>query len=204
MGRVSAALYDLALRAPEEAGLRTKRRELLAGARGEVLEIGAGTGLNFALYPAAVQRVRALEPDPGMARRARDKAAAGSTPIEVLGGSAQALPFPDDSFDTVVGTLVLCTVPDPAGVLAEVARVLRPGGRYLFLEHVRDGDERVARWQDRVTPLWRHLADGCHPNRATLETLAQSRLRVEEVRRGHFPKAAWIVRPLILGAARAE
>ena len=204
MSRLGAALYDMTLRAPEEAGLRAMRSDLLAGARGEVLEIGAGTGLNFALYPAAVTLVRALEPDRAMARRAREKAAAAETTIEVVAGSAQALPFPDAGFDTVVGTLVLCTVPDPAGVLAEVARVLRPGGHYLFLEHVRDSDDRAARWQDRWTPVWRHLAGGCHPNRPTLETLSASRLRVEQVHHGRVPKAVRIVRPLISGAARAE
>lgn len=204
MSRLGAALYDLTLRAPEDAGLRAMRTDLLASARGDVLELGAGTGLNFGLYPAAVDSVRALEPDPAMARRARDKAAAARVPVAVVAGSAQDLPFPNGSFDTVVGTLVLCTLPDPAGALGEVARVLRPGGRYLFLEHVRDRDERIGRWQDRITPFWRHLADGCHPNRPTLETLTQSALRVEEVRHGRFPKGAWIVRPLIFGAARAE
>ena len=204
MSRLGAALYDMTLRVPEDAGLREMRRELLAGARADVLEIGAGTGLNFALYPAAVTRVRALEPDAAMAKRAGGKAAVATVPVELMAGSAQALPFPDATFDTVVGTLVLCTVPDPAGALEEVARVLRPGGRYLFLEHVRDEEGRAARRQDRVTPLWRHLAGGCHPNRETLKTLSASALAVEQVHRGQFPKAVRIVRPLILGAARAE
>jgi ubiquinone/menaquinone biosynthesis C-methylase UbiE len=145
MGRVLALLYDRLGAASEEAGMREERRRLLQRATGEVLEIGAGTGLNLALYPPAVTRVVAAEPDPHMIRRLRRKAQEAHVPVEIVSAPAEALPLADGSFDTVVGTLVLCTVSEPAVVLAEIARLLRPGGRYLFLEHVRAHEAGLAR-----------------------------------------------------------
>jgi ubiquinone/menaquinone biosynthesis C-methylase UbiE len=201
MGRVLALVYDRLRAASEEAGMREERRGLLARASGEVLEIGAGTGLNLPLYPPAVTRVVATEPNRHMERRLRRKAREAPVPVELLSAPAEALPLAAASVDTVVGTLVLCTVDDPALVLAEVARVLRPGGRYLFLEHVRAHDAGLARWQDRLAPLWGVIGGGCHPNRATLATLRASPLTVAEVREGHIPKTAPLVRPMIAGVA---
>jgi ubiquinone/menaquinone biosynthesis C-methylase UbiE len=199
---VLAIFYDRVLEASERAGLREDRRALLAHARGEVLEIGAGTGLNLALYPrTGVERIVVSEPDRHMARRLRGRVGGAPAPVEIVGAGGEDLPFGDASFDTVVATLLLCSVADPAIVLAEVARVLRPGGRFLFLEHVRAHDAGLARWQDRLTPLWKVVAGNCHPNRSTLATLRASPLVVIDVTEGRIPKAAPIVRPRIAGMA---
>ena len=157
-GRIFAAGYDRALKASEDGGLRTMRAELLAGATGRVLEIGAGTGANLGLYPDSVGELVLVEPSPFMARQMRERlggeqaqvptppgsarpagvrSAANDPPATIAEVPAEALPFPADSFDTAVATLVLCTVPDPAAALAEIGRVLKPGGRLLFVEHVR-------------------------------------------------------------------
>ena len=114
---------------------------------------------------------------------------------------AERLPFEDSSFDTAVFTLVLCTVPDPEAALAEAARVLKPGGKLLFVEHVRAEDAGLARWQDRLEKPWRFLADGCHCNRDTVATIEASPLAVEQVERGALPKAPPLVRPLVRGRA---
>jgi len=201
MGRLVAALYDRTMAEAQRAGLEDRRRALLAGASGATLELGAGTGLNLALYPAAVERLVLSEPSPHMAVRLRRRTAESLLRPEVVEAGAEALPFADASFDTVVATLVLCTVDDPPGALREVARVLRPGGRLLFLEHVRSEDPAVARRQDLVCPVWRFCADGCHPNRDTLATIAASPLHVERAEPGRLPKAPQFVRPLVEGAA---
>lgn len=119
----------------------------------------------------------------------------------MVDGGDERLPFPDASFDTAVATLVFCTIPDPGAALAEIARVLRPGGRLLFLEHVRAADPRVARWQDRLERPWGWFGRGCHPNRDTLATIEASELEVAEVEHDRMPTAPPIVRPLIAGAA---
>lgn len=199
-GRAFAALYDRGLEATEEAGLRLMRGELLAGAGGRTVEVGAGTGANLDLYPDAVAELVLTEPDPHMARRLRARLAGGRA-AEVAEAPAEALPFPEASFDTAVATLALCTIPDPAAALAEIARVLKPGGRLLFLEHVRSREPSLARWQDRLERPWRFLGDGCHCNRDTLAAIAASPLEVEEVEHGWMPKAPPLVRPLIRGSA---
>ena len=200
-GRAFAALYDRGLKATEEAGLRQMRRELLAGARGRVLELGAGTGVNLELYPEAVSEIVAVEPDPHMAKRLRQRSAGPGHEIAVVEASAERLPFEDASFDVAVATLVLCTIPDPAAALAEAARVLKPGGRLLFVEHVRAEDPGLARWQDRLEGPWRFLADGCHCNRDTVATIGASRFEIEELQRDRLPKTPPIITPLIRGSA---
>lgn len=200
-GRAFAALYDRGLRATEEAGLGQMRAELLASAGGRTLELGAGTGVNLGLYPDAVEELVLVEPDPHMAKRMRERLSRSARQAEIVEAPAERLPFDDDSFDTAVSTLVLCTVPDPIAAIAELERVLRPGGRLLFVEHVRSEDPRLAGWQDRLEKPWRFLGDGCHCNRDTLGALGASRLEVEAVERGQLPKAPPIVRPLIRGSA---
>lgn len=200
-GRGFSALYDRMFTAAEGAGLRQMRSELLAGARGRVLELGAGTGANLDLYPDAVERLVLAEPDPHMIRQLRAKLGPSGRAAEVVEAPAERLPFEEASFDTVVVTLVLCTVPDPGAALAEVARVLAPGGQLLFLEHVRSEDPGRARWQDRLERPWRFIGDGCHCNRDTVATIAASPLTVGEVEHGKLPKAPPIVEPLVSGSA---
>jgi SAM-dependent methyltransferase len=200
-GRAFSVLYDSMLKGTEDAGLREMRRETLRAARGRTVDLGAGTGANLDLYPDAVTELVLAEPDPHMARQLRRKLANHSDPAELVEAPAERLPFDDSSFDTAVFTLVLCTVPDPAATLAEAARVLKPGGRLLFVEHVRAEDPRVARWQDRLEGPWRFLGDGCHCNRDTVASIEASPLTVERVERGSLPKSPPIVRPLVRGSA---
>jgi len=166
---VFAALYDGLGGAAERGWMGRRRSRLLAGASGSVLEIGGGTGANLSHYRDA-GRVVVAEPDPHMRGRLRRKIGQARLPVEVSEAGAEDLPFADGSFDAVVSTLVLCTVPDQGKALAEVRRVLKPGGRLLFIEHVR-GEGSVAGMQDRVLPLWRRLFAGCHLNRDTLGSI---------------------------------
>jgi SAM-dependent methyltransferase len=200
-GRLFAALYDRLLADAEDEGLADMRERLLANARGATLELGAGTGSNLQHYPDSVTDLVLTEPSEHMARRLREKVAASGRKAEVILAPGERLPFEGERFDTVVGTLMLCTAPDPAAVLREVARILRPGGQLLFLEHVRADDPKLARWQDRLEGPWQYLAAGCHPNRDTLATIRASGLAVDDVERGRFPKAPPLVRPLISGRA---
>lgn len=202
-GRAFAHFYDRALKATEENGLRAMRAELLAEARGRVVEVGAGTGVNLDLYGSGIEDLTLVEPDPHMAAQLRKKleAGEGGPPKALVEAAAESLPFADDAFDTAVATLVLCTIPDPVAAIAEMARVLKPGGRLLFIEHVRSDDPGRARWQDRLEKPWRFMADGCYCNRDTEATLRASAFEVETVEHGKLPKALPIVRPLIRGTA---
>ncbi len=201
-GRAFAALYDRGLRATEEAGLGEIRRETLAGASGCTVDVGAGTGVNIGLFPPGVSELVMVEPDPHMLKRLNAKLEESGERGSAIRASAESLPFADSSVDTVVFTLVLCTVPDPAAALAEAARVLRPGGRLLFVEHVRSDDPRLARWQDRLERPWHFLADGCHCNRDTVSLIEESPLTLDQVERGRLLKTAPIIRPLAQGSAR--
>jgi ubiquinone/menaquinone biosynthesis C-methylase UbiE len=200
-GRAFTAFYDRAMKSTEEAGMRETRREVLAGARGRTIDIGAGTGINLDLYPADVGDLVLAEPDPHMLKSLRAKAAGSRREPTIVEAPAGSLPFEDDSFDTAVFTLVLCTVPDPEAALAEAARVLKPGGRLLFIEHVRSEDPGLARWQDRLEGPWRFLGDGCHCNRDTAATIEASPFEIEKVEKGELPKAPPLVKPLVRGTA---
>jgi len=202
--RIFAALYDRMLSGTERAGLRDMRSELIAQARGRTLELGAGTGLNLAHYTDAVTELVLTEPDPHMARRLRQRLVderPGAASVEVVEAPAERLPFEDASFDSVVSTLVLCSVQDPAGAAAEIARVLNPDGRFLCLEHVRSDHDGLARWQDRLERPWGWLGAGCHPNRDTAAQLAAAGLSTGDLASDRLPKAPPIVRPMIRGAA---
>ncbi|HZR93118.1 MAG TPA: class I SAM-dependent methyltransferase [Gaiellaceae bacterium] len=180
------------------------RRRLLEPAEGRVLEIGAGTGFNLPYYPEAVSSITLTDALDGMLRRARRRAATVGRQVEAVRAPAEALPFDDGTFDTVVGSLVLCSVSSQQRALAEVRRVLRPGGRYLFLEHVRADDPDLARRQDRWSGVWKTVCFGCHPNRRTLEQI-EAVLAVEEVERGVAPGGMpKLVRPFVLGRAVAR
>jgi len=204
MSLFMAAIYDRFMRASEQACLEEWRSDLLAGLSGAVLEIGAGTGANLSRYPAAVTRLVLVDDDRHMLakleRRAKDL---GRTNIEVHEASAVALPFPDASFDAVVSTLVLCSVPDADAVLREVRRVLRPRGSFVYLEHVAD-DEGTSRfaWQRRVEPVWRRIAGNCHLTRRTGDAIRRAGFVVEDERRESMRKALPIVRPTVRGIAR--
>lgn len=163
------------------------RREALADASGRVLEIGLGTGLNLPYYPPAVDSVDGVDPNPGMERIARRAVGEAAFPVELHLAGAERLPFADASFDTAVSTWTLCSVANVPAALAEIARVLRQGGRFLFLEHGRSHEPRVARWQRRLTPLQRRVADGCHLDRDFERLVGESPLAVDRVDRFYAP-----------------
>jgi ubiquinone/menaquinone biosynthesis C-methylase UbiE len=193
-----AAIYDRITSGSERAGLSEERRSLLTHATGATIELGAGTGLNLAHFPPTVTRLCLVEPDPDMRKRLRGRAG-GRDDVEIVDARAEALPFPDASFDTAVVTFALCSVTDPDTALAEIARVLRPGGRLLFLEHVRDTDPVIARKQAR--PVFLYSWIGCHPDRDTLSAIGRAPFEVTTVRHGEVPKAPQVERPMIVGTA---
>lgn len=197
---VFARLYDRAFTRVEERGLRDARRRLLSGLSGRVLEVGAGTGLNLAHYPDAVSELVLTEPEDAMARQLEAKPEAART--TVVRASADALPFPDGHFDAVACTLVLCTVPEPAAALREIRRVLKPGGRFVFLEHVRSDDPKWARRQDRINPVWRAFNLGCNCNRDTEASIRAAGMRLGEVERRRFEGAPPVASPVISGTAQ--
>lgn len=195
---VFARVWDRIVRLGGQPELRN-REELIAGAKGRVLEIGAGTGLNFRLYGSALE-VLAIEPEPNMAARALDRARNASARVTLLRASAEQLPFEDHSFDTVVLSLVFCTIPNPRRAAAEIARVLAPGGEVRLYEHVRSPRPRGAIWQDRFTPVWRFFGGGCHPNRDTVSTLRSAGFEVDVRSFDLGPPSP--ARPHVLGVAR--
>lgn len=199
-GQLYAAGYDWAMGGADRRGANEHRRRLVEEASGEVLEVGAGTGLNFGHYRAAT-RVVAVEPDPGMRARAQRRARRAGVAVEVVDGNGMALPFADGSFDTVVFSLVLCTIPDPARTLSEAHRVLRPGGVLRFYEHVRSTDARLARRQDRLEHPWRLIGRGCRPNRDSAATIERAGFALSEFDRFDMEGMPGIVRPHILGVA---
>jgi ubiquinone/menaquinone biosynthesis C-methylase UbiE len=202
---IFARLYDRMLAGTERAGLGRMRHELLASASGRVLELGAGTGHNLEHYTDAVTELVLTEPDPHMAKRLRERlatnpGAAGNH--RVVEASAEDLPFDDGSFDVVVSTLVLCTVPNPLQALVEARRVLVEGGKLLYLEHVRSRRPGLARWQNRLERPWGFFAGGCHPNRDTGQLLADAGFWIDSLEDTKLPKAPPIVRPVIRGVAQ--
>jgi ubiquinone/menaquinone biosynthesis C-methylase UbiE len=198
--RIMAMVYDPFLWLGEIAGMRRRRRTLVAEARGRVVEIGAGTGLNVAHYPDAVDELILTEPEPGMRRQIARRLERQASVARVIAAPAERLPLADSSVDTVVATLVLCTVDDPENALREIARVLRPDGQLLFIEHIRASARFLAACQDRLLKPWRGFAGGCVCNRPTLELMRACGFTVEAddvVWRG-LPA---IVHPLAVGRA---
>lgn len=163
------------------------RRRVIGAADGLVLEVGIGSGLNLPLYGRSVRTVIGLEPSPELLRMARVRAMAASVPIELLEASAEAVPLDDGSIDTVVTTWTLCTIPDAPVALTELRRVLRPGGALLFVEHGRAPEPGVARWQDRLDPLWRRVAGGCHLNRKIDDLISGSGFRIDALTHARLP-----------------
>jgi ubiquinone/menaquinone biosynthesis C-methylase UbiE len=197
---LQALVYDRMSARAEDAGLRELRRGLLANAQGSVLEIGGGTGANLLLYGSAVESLTVTEPEQPMLRRLDRKAHEQAPRTKVLRARAEELPFADDSFDTVVSTLVLCGVDDQRQSLKEVRRVLRPGGRFLFLEHIRSDEPKLARLQDRMNGVNRFIVR-CDCNRATLAAIEAEGFEVTKLERTVLPKAPPFARPLIVGVA---
>jgi ubiquinone/menaquinone biosynthesis C-methylase UbiE len=199
--RLGARIYDPFLALGERRGMATWRAELLAQASGRVLELGAGTGLNLPHYTDAVQELVVSEPDAAMSRRLRRRVSRAGSAAVVVAAPAERLPFDDASFDTVVSTMVLCTVTDARAAVREVRRVLRPDGRLLFIEHVRADSAQLARWQDRLARPWRAFAMGCRANQPTLELLAAGELRIDLAHTDRWRGMPAIVRPLAIGRA---
>ena len=195
-----AFTYDRMSAKAEKAGLGALRKELLVEASGDVLEIGGGTGANLAYYGPAVETLTVTEPETPMLRRLQRRANEHAPSAKVLRAPAEDLPFDDATFDMVVSTLVLCGVDDQPRALRELHRVLRPGGRLMFMEHVRSDEPRLARFQDRMNGLNRFVVC-CDCNRPTLQTIEAEGFEVTRLQRTTMPKAPPFVRPLIVGVA---
>jgi ubiquinone/menaquinone biosynthesis C-methylase UbiE len=200
--KVFASLYDNVNGAAERTWLGRAREELLAGVTGDVIEIGGGTGANIEHYRDA-RRVVVTEPDDAMRTRLdRNHLARAKVPVELSADPAEALQFPDDTFDVAVSTLVLCTVPNPRAALGELRRVLRPEGRLLFIEHVRGEDGPRLRWKRRLEPAWSWFALGCRITQDTVGLLEREGFDVD-VHRVHEPsRVPPIVKPFVAGEAR--
>ncbi len=163
------------------------RQHIVGAAEGTVLEIGIGSGLNLALYGAPTRSVIGLEPSPELLRMARGRALAAPVPVTLLDASAEAIPLEAGSVDTVVTTWTLCTIPDPLRALSEMRRVLKPSGALLFVEHGRAPEAGVARWQDRIDPLWSRFAGGCHLNRKMDDLVTTAGFRIEGLQHPRLP-----------------
>ena len=203
MTRLTAYFYDKLMANSEDACLREWRRGILAHARGEVLEIGAGTGASIELYPRSIGRLILTEPDRHMRRRLEQTVAEqGGADIQVRDGSAEQITAEDESLDCVVASLVCCSVADLDATLREIRRVLKPGGRFLFMEHVAaDPGTRRRVWQDRINPLWSRINGGCNINRETEAAIAAAGFEIRDIQRESMRKAMPIVRPTIRGFA---
>jgi SAM-dependent methyltransferase len=204
--RIGATIYDPFLAKAERRGMAHRRATLLGRAQGDVLEIGAGTGLNLAHYPSTTNRLVLTEPVAPMAIRLRRRVAGREglrdvlRDVEVVEAPAEELPFPDAAFDTVVSTMVLCTVADADAALASIARVLRPGGTLLFVEHVHAGDTRLGRRQHRWAGPWAAFAQGCRCDRDLLGAI-RARFDVADLQREEWLAMPSLVRPLVVGSA---
>jgi len=200
-GRCFAAIYEPLMQATENGGNADRRAAVLAHARGTVVELGAGTGLNLPHYPTDIELVL-TEPEQPMARRLLERLPQSGRQARVLQASAEKIPLPDDCADTVVSTLVLCTVHDLDATLSEIRRLLRPDGRLLFIEHVAaEPGTRLRRWQDRLERPWHRLAHGCHTNRDTEQALRDAGFTLEKIRHGQM-EAELLLRPLTWGTAK--
>jgi ubiquinone/menaquinone biosynthesis C-methylase UbiE len=205
--RVFARIQARASAIEERRGGADRRRQLLRGLSGRVVEVGAGSGVSFPHYPTAVTELIAIEPEPALRERALEATSAASVPVRVLDGVAERLPLPDASMDAAVFAGVLCSVDDPQRVLDEAKRVVRPGGELRFYEHVVARNERLRGLQRLLdATFWPRLFGGCHTTRDTERTLAASGFTLEERERFSFRPTllATPVAPRILGRARRD
>ena len=180
---------------------RPLRKRTLAQAQGRILEIGFGTGMNLQYYPSSVRRIEAIDPDVDLDRFSAPRIAASSIEVDFHHLDAEHLPFEAESFDTVTCTLTLCSIPDVEHALGEVRRVLKPGGRFLFLEHGLSPDPGVARWQHRLTPLQKRIGGGCHLDRPTAQLVGATGMALEGVRNYYLQRLPRFVGYMTEGAA---
>jgi ubiquinone/menaquinone biosynthesis C-methylase UbiE len=187
MGFYSSWLFprvlDLVMQQKQMAPFRER---IGKAASGRVLDVGIGSGLNLPFYGEQAKRVLGVDPSPELLHFAEERAREASVPVELLRGSGEALPIDDTSIDTVVVTFTLCTVCNATAALAEMRRVLRPGGRLLFAEHGRAPEAGVARWQDRLTPVWKHVAGGCHLNRKPDDLIRSAGFEIDGLETGYL------------------
>lgn len=202
-GSFFAATYNAAMRKIEKAGMAQRRTEMLGDLRGDILEIGAGTGANLAHYGPKLESLTLTDPEAPMVRRLERQVRDRGRLAKVFRAPADDLPFQDSAFDVVVSALVLCTVPDQSRALQEIRRVLRPGGTLLFVEHVRADEPKLARFQDRMNGLNKILGYGCNCNRQTLDEIRGAGFDVTDFGQGELTKAPRVIRPLIFGTAVA-
>jgi ubiquinone/menaquinone biosynthesis C-methylase UbiE len=186
--RVVPCLIHLAMR---NRDLVPYRKRVVSSARGRVLEVGIGSGMNIPFYPPALREVIGLEPSARLVAMTRRAVQRSELSVELIEGSAEAIPLDQHSIDSVVTTWTLCSIPRVAVALSEMRRVLKPQGQLLFVEHGRAPEERVRRWQDRLTPAWKRLGGGCHLNRPIRELIEASGFSIARINTGYMkgPKA---------------
>lgn len=169
-----------------QRNLAAYRARVIPAAQGRVLEIGIGSGLNLPYYGTTVERVIGLDPSPKLLAMAREAARRTTIPFDLIEDSAEAIPLDNRSIDTVVTTWTMCSIPDVQRALGEMRRILKPGGRLLFVEHGHSPDPGVRRWQDHLTPIWRRVGGGCHLNRAIRELIEGAGFRIERIETGYM------------------
>jgi ubiquinone/menaquinone biosynthesis C-methylase UbiE len=197
--RIFPKVLDWAMRAPELKPLRARTVE---HTHGRVLEIGFGAGHNLKFFPASVDCVIAVDPNPGLSAMALERIKRSKVKVEHHQITAERLPFDDASFDCVVSTLTLCSIPDVGAALGEVRRVLKPGGTFFFLEHGLCPDRRISKWQDRLTPFWKVIGDGCHLNRNIEALVSAAGLQIATLENPVLPKVPRAIGYAYLGQAR--
>ena len=197
--KIFAAIYNPVLASGEVSGMRKLRKSLLAEASGSVLEIGAGTGLNLRYYPDTVTDLTVTEPDEAMFRKLSKAAKKAGRSPKVVQAPAEKLPFPDDSFDVAVSTMVLCTVGDVTATLSEIRRVVRPGGKLILVEHVKSDGPRLGKAQEKLHGPWKAFACGCNCNLDTVGLLAAAGFDPSSMRADKWRLMPPLVRPLMVG-----
>lgn len=182
MSKTFAKWYDTLMGPLEKGKFKSIRFDLVKKARGAVLELGSGTGINFPLYECA-ESVIAIEPSQHMITQSEGRIKKAKVPIKVVHANAEQLPFDNDTFETVVGTLVFCSIPKPEKAIMEMKRVCKPGGRILLFEHVKMENTQLAHLQDWLTPFWKKVCDGCCLNRDTLQLVKENGFKIVQVKK---------------------
>jgi ubiquinone/menaquinone biosynthesis C-methylase UbiE len=198
---IFVGFYDRFLKASEKAGLGEIRKKVVSQAKGHTLEIAAGTALNLPYYPSEITDLTLTDYYPTMLKKVRQKVKKSGRKATVMKADAENLPFEDNSFDTVVASMILCSTENPSKILTEIHRVLKKGGQYLFFEHVRNSNPKIAHKQDCVQPAWYLFGNGCNCNRDSSTTINNSPLEITEMKKGSIPKAWDIVKEIIIGRA---